>query len=150
MILMSLTFFWSLVAQKGPTAETVATNALSAPDAASLYTYNPFGKRDPFRSFLAEKREEMAASNDPLLNWDLSRFSLTGVLWGIANPKGIVKDGDGRGHIVSRGTRMGRNRGSVVKILKDEIIVQEEFRDPLGKLMVSEFSLKLEKKGLKK
>lgn len=134
-------------------APAVATNAIDAatgaPEAA-LYTYNPFGKRDPFRSFLSEKKAEMAASADPLLNWDLTRFSLTGVLWGVANPKAIVKDGDGRGHIISRGTRMGRNRGSVVRILKDEIVVQEEFRDPLGKLMVSEFSLKLEKKGLKK
>jgi Tfp pilus assembly protein PilP len=67
------------------------------------------------------------------------------VVWGISIPKAIVKDGDGRGHIISRGTRIGRNKGQVVRILKDEIVVAEEFRDPLGKLIVSEYSMRLEK-----
>ena len=113
------------------------------------YTYNPFGKRDPFRSFLYEKGSISAESKDPLLNYDLSKFSLTGILWGISNPKAIVTDGDGHGHIISRGTRIGRNKGQVIRILKDELIVSEEYRDPLGKLMVSEYSMKL-KEGLGK
>lgn len=109
------------------------------------YTYNPFGKRDPFRSFILDRSNERNESSDPLLNYDLSKFALTGVVWGISNPKAIVKDGDGHGHIISRGTRIGRNKGQVVRILKDEIVVAEEFRDPLGKLIVSEYSMRLEK-----
>jgi type IV pilus assembly protein PilP len=109
------------------------------------YTYNPFGKRDPFRSFVLDRSQEKNESSDPLLNYDLSKFTLTGVVWGISIPKAIVKDGDGRGHIISRGTRIGRNKGQVVRILKDEIVVAEEFRDPLGKLIVSEYSMRLEK-----
>lgn len=136
-----------------PDAAATATSAdLNAPtlpntEAANVYTYNPFGKRDPFKSFLSEKLADSEISKDPLLNFDLSKFALTGVLWGIANPKAIVRDGGGRGHIISRGTRMGRNRGQVIRILKDSVVVAEEFRDPLGKLMVSEYTLKLEKKG---
>ncbi|MBN8554238.1 MAG: pilus assembly protein PilP [Deltaproteobacteria bacterium] len=114
------------------------------------YTYNPFGKRDPFRSFLLDRVMDKSSSADPLLNYDLSKFTLTGILWGVSNPKAIVKDGDGRGHIISRGTRIGRNKGQVVRILKEELVVAEEYRDPLGKLMVSEYSMKLEKEGTKK
>ena len=112
---------------------------------AGIYTYNPFGKRDPFRSFFLDRRLEAEGSKDPLLNWDLAKFTLTGIVWGMANPKAIVKDGSNQGHIISRGTRIGRNRGTVIRILKDEVVIQEEFRDPLGKLMVSEYSMKLEK-----
>jgi len=108
------------------------------------YTYNPFGKRDPFESFVRNLREqERPASDNPLLNHDLSKFTLTGIVWGMANPRAIVRDGDGRGHIVSRGILIGRNRGRIVRILRDRLVVAEEFRDPLGKLIVSEYSMML-------
>ena len=110
-----------------------------------MYTYNPFGKRDPFRSFLADKFSEKQDSRDPLLNYDLSKFTLTGILWGVANPRAIVRDGDGKGHLLTRGTKIGRNKGHVTRIMKDEIVIAEEFRDPLGKLIVSEYRMKLEK-----
>ncbi len=147
--MISLFLAFNLVSQaaEAPKAAPVEPiNVLEAPVAdPNLYSYNPFGKRDPFKSFITEKGVGGEKSSDPLLNFDLSKFSLTGILWGIANPKAIVKDGDGRGHIISRGTRIGRNRGTVTRILKEELIVAEEFRDPLGKLMVSEYSMKLEK-----
>jgi type IV pilus assembly protein PilP len=140
-----------LIAQAAPTAPAgsaaTATNAVAAPTAEPMvYSYNPFGKRDPFRSFLSDRKFERESSKDPLLNYDLSKFTLTGIIWGVANPKAIVKDGGGLGHIISRGTRIGRNKGTVVRILKDEVVVSEEFRDPLGKLLVSEYSMKLELK----
>lgn len=119
----------------------------ASPSADTMsYTYNPFGKRDPFRSFLSEKSARTKDSRDPLLNYDLNKFSLTGVLWGISNPKAIVVDGDNHGHVISRGTRMGRNKGQVIRILKDEVVVAEEYRDPLGKLLITEHVIKLPSK----
>lgn len=128
---------------------TAEGNSIDLPD-SGIYSYNPFGRRDPFRALLLDQKAEGEKSKDPLLNYDLSKFVLTGIVWGLANPKAIVKDGSGQGHVINRGTRIGRNRGQVVRILKDEVVVAEEFRDPLGKLMVSEFSLKLQKKGTQK
>ncbi len=125
---------------------TVSSPALSIPDETIIYTYNPFGKRDPFRSFLDEKGLLNTESGDPLLNFELSKFILTAIVWGIPNPMAVVVDGDSRGHIITRGTRMGKNRGQVTRILKDRLIVAEEYRDPLGKLMVSEFVMKLNMK----
>lgn len=106
------------------------------------YTYSPFGKRDPFEPF-ERKKFEAPKSLNPLLNYDLSKFKLTGIVWGLANPKAIVQDGEGKGHIIRRGTRIGRNRGKVMRILRDKVVVSEQFRDPLGKLIVSEHSMNL-------
>jgi len=108
------------------------------------YTYSPFGKRDPFESFIRRGEAERPASDNPLLNYDLNKFQLTGIVWGMANPRAIVRDGSNKGHIIGRGTRIGRNRGRVVRILRDRVVVAEEFRDPLGKLIVSEYSMILD------
>lgn len=148
-----MTLFGALISLCLVGQNAVAPNAVTAEPAKTegmVYTYNPFGKRDPFRSFLADRKYEKEQTKDPLLAFDLSKFTLTGIVWGVANPKAIVKDGDNRGHIISRGTRIGRNKGQVVRILKDELVVSEEFRDPLGKLLVSEFVMKLEKNDKKK
>lgn len=136
-------------AQEADALQAPAEDGVSPEAEVSVYTYNPFGKRDPFKSYLSEKVGNAIDSSNPLLAWDLSRFTLTGVIWGIANPKAIVRDGGGRGHVISRGTRIGRNKGQVIRILKAEVVVQEEFRDPLGKLIVSEFALKLAQDGQK-
>ena len=109
------------------------------------YTYNPFGKRDPFRSFLLDGVPSDDVVLNPLLQYSLTQFRLSGIVWGISNPKAIVLDGRGMGHIISRGTRIGRNKGRVLRILKDKVIVAEEFRDPLGKLVVSEYIMELRK-----
>lgn len=152
-VLKSLIGLWLVLqanansAKTTPTKETpvVSPSPVPVPEGIT-YTYNPFGKRDPFRSYLSDKAGKNRESKDPLLNYDLTKFTLTGVLWGISNPKAIVVDGDGHGHVISRGTRIGRNKGQVIRILKDEVVVSEEYRDPLGKLLVSEHALKMIRK----
>lgn len=130
--------YYALIGQDAlapvPSAEPLVENL--------SYTYNPFGKRDPFRSFLLDLKDEDALK-DPLLNFELSSFALTGIVSGISNPKAIVVDKNGRGHVIGRGTRIGRNKGQVTRILKDGIVVTEEYRDPLGKLIVNDISIPL-------
>lgn len=133
------------VAAEGQTmeADESAQSPLESVDPFA-YSYNPFGKRDPFRSFLIDQKEAKEDISNPLLSYDLSKFVLTGIVWGITNPRAIVLDGGNKGHIIRRGTRIGRNRGRVVRILKNRVVIAEEFRDPLGKLIVSEYSMKLD------
>lgn len=109
------------------------------------YTYNPFGKRDPFQAFIETDGNDKTAPKNPLLGYPLANFKLTGILWGLAAPKAIVEVA-GKGFIISRGARIGVNRGRVVSILKDQILVAEEYRDSLGKLVVKEYKMKLEDK----
>jgi Tfp pilus assembly protein PilP len=132
-----------LLIKSTPTSEDGTSPAGLGESQVFDYTYNPFGKRDPFESFLRGKAEERVLSDNPLLNFDLSKFKLVGIVWGMANPRAIVLDGDGKGHIIRNGTRIGRNRGRVMRILKDRVVVAEEFRDPLGKLSISEHSIML-------
>ena len=134
-----------VVSPATPPTESAAPAASMATE-NMIYSYNPFGKRDPFRSFLDEKGLTVDKAGDPLLNFDLSKFTLSAIIWGIPNPRALVVDGDSKGHVISRGTRIGRNRGQVTRILKDQVLIAEEYRDPLGKLMVSEFVMKLNTK----
>jgi type IV pilus assembly protein PilP len=159
MIIYSTIMGLALVLQAGtekPAAKKPAVEQEGKKDTRSIlqldplrYTYNPFGKRDPFRSFLLDGLPSDERDINPLLQYSLTQLRLTGIIWGITNPKAIITDGRGQGHIISRGTRIGRSKGRVLRILKDKVIVAEEFRDPLGKLVVSEYVMEMFK-GTKK
>ena len=49
----------------------------------------------------------------------------------------------GKAIMVERGAFVGRNWGKIVRVGRDEVVIAEEYRDPLGKLIVNEFSMKL-------
>lgn len=147
-MLSKVVFSLLLLGQPNPAGAAAADENILPVDPFS-YTYNPFGKRDPFESFIkAGDNNTTFVSNDPLQNYDLAKFQLKGVVYGMANPRAIVIDGAGKGHIILRGTRIGRNQGRVVRILKDRVVVAERFRDPLGKLIVAEYSMVLNPKDL--
>lgn len=99
---------------------------------AYVYSYNPVGRRDPFRSPIQDMVREnpqtgpqMTACNEPLCQWDIDQLKLVAVVTGDANPMAMVEDPMGRGHVVRRNTRMGRQGGKVTQILRDEVIVTE-------------------------
>jgi type IV pilus assembly protein PilP len=116
----------------------VAEPAAAAAATASTYTYNynPVGKRDPFRSPVEESKTDspqtgpQLACNEPLCQWDIDQLRLVAVVTGDANPMAMVEDPMGRGHIVRRNTRMGRQGGKVTQILRDEVIVTEVITTP--------------------
>jgi type IV pilus assembly protein PilP len=109
------------------------------------YHYNPIGKRDPFRSPIERSAEERI-SNDPLQKYDLDQYRLVAVIWGSAedDSMGMVEDPTGAGHVVTRGTIIGKNWGTVSQIKTDEIIVTEEIQDRLDdRIITNEYSLAL-------
>ncbi len=119
------------------TATVEETAAPAAEALAYLYAYNPLGKRDPWRL-----PEEIAPSrsvdvnrecSEPLCQWDLDQLTLTAVVTGDANPFGMLLDPQGRGHIVRRNTRVGRQGGRVTQILRDGLVVTEYWNQPDGK-----------------
>ncbi len=108
-----------------PAAESAATAA-----AAYVYTYSPVGKRDPFRSPLEElgrtkQATQQVACSESLCQWDLDQLKLVAVITGDANPIAMVEDPMGRGHIVRRNAKMGRQGGKVTQILRDSVTVTE-------------------------
>jgi type IV pilus assembly protein PilP len=120
-------------------AQAEAPKAAEAATAAPtyVYEYNPVGKRDPFRSPIEDMAREapqpgqpVAACNEPLCQWDIDQLKLVAVVTGDANPMAMVEDPMGRGHIVRRNTRMGRQGGKVTQILRDEVIITETITTP--------------------
>lgn len=108
------------------------------------YSYNPIGKRDPFKSFIT--KETVATDSKietPLQRYEIDQYSLVGIIWGGENPVAMVEDPDGMGYFLKKDSLIGRNWGKVAKITQTEIIVAEEYRDFEGKLIVNEISLKL-------
>jgi type IV pilus assembly protein PilP len=136
----------SAAAAAAPAAAVATAAATPTPDDTEEYTYNPIGKRDPFKSFLAE---EIAPGSQkaltPLQRFDIDQLGLIGIIWGISTPRAMVTTPDQKGYVVQKGTLVGKNWGKVSRITQDEVIVSEEYRDFEGKLIVHEIPLKLPK-----
>jgi len=109
------------------------------------YSYNPIGKRDPFRSFTSievVRPDSIVASE--LQNWELDQLDLVAILWGTEQPVAMVEDPKGKGHVIRHGDLIGKKWGKVTQIKSDEVIVTEEFRDPIeNRPITNEFSMKL-------
>ena len=94
------------------------------------YSYNPNGKRDPFRSFFAIASSSSAIDNiprTPLQKYDISEYKLTGIIWGIDRPRALVEDPEGIGHVMELGTYIGKHWGKVKAIEEGEVTVVEEY-----------------------
>ena len=140
--------------KKGAGAEADAAKKEEGEDAEGerlTYSYNPIGKRDPFRSFIT--KDSVAIENrpeTPLQKYEIDQFKLVAIIWGIDDPVAMVEDPEGMGHFLRKGTLIGKNWGKVVRISPAEVIVAEEYRDFEGKLIVNEIPLKLPSEGYEK
>ena len=53
---------------------------------------------------------------------------------------------DGKAHIITIGTSMGRHKGKVIRMNSDEVIVEEMVQDYMGKTFKQETVLRLREK----
>jgi type IV pilus assembly protein PilP len=129
---------------KGKQAAT-AVATVPVFETGSEYSYNPIGKRDPFRSFTSievVRPDRIVASE--LQNWELDQLRLVAILWGVDEPVAMVEDPKGKGHIIAHGDLIGKKWGRVTQIKSDEVVVTEEFRDPIeNRPITNEYSMKL-------
>lgn len=112
---------------------------LGASGEAYLYSYNPVGKRDPFRSLVDEPRTTVtsdanALCSEPLCQFDLDQLSLVAVVSGDANPIAMLEDPTHTGHIVRRNSKVGKQGGKVTQVQRDCVVVTEYFQTPDGKV----------------
>ena len=100
------------------------------------YSFDPTGKPDPFRPFvemdpvvLKKKAETVAAvSIFPLQKVDLDQFNLIGIAGDAERRLAVVETKDSKGsrfYTLTPGTVIGLNKGKVVEIRNDLIIVEE-------------------------
>ncbi len=121
-----------------PKAAAAASRDAGMPEAPPyVYSYNPLAKRDPFRSLIEEVRApsvENTVCTEPLCQWDLDQLTLVGVVTGEANPLAMVEDPGGRGYLLRRSSRVGKQGGKVTQILRDTVTVTEFWTGPDGKI----------------
>ena len=111
-------------------APVAAAKAEEKPPAfAPEWSYSSAGKRDPFRSFLAEVAETGHALAQrcptPLGRFELEQLKLVAVITGLDDPVAMVEAPNGIGYSVRRGACLGRNGGVISAVRGGEVVVAE-------------------------
>jgi Tfp pilus assembly protein PilP len=99
----------------------------------NLYIYDPTGKTDPFKSFIAEQESvEEKKKRKPktyLETLDLSQLDLVAIILSRSGNWAMVRDSKGLGYVITKGTPIGINEGVVHEIKDKEVIVREQYKD---------------------
>ena len=111
------------------------------------FIYNPNGKTDPFKSFIAEQ-EEVAEKRKRkprtyLETLDLSQLELIAIIVGSKGNWAMVRDSKGMGHVIEKGTAIGTNGGVVQSITDKQITIREEYKDFRGNLSIKDIAKKM-------
>lgn len=113
------------------------------------YTYDPIGKRDPFRPFIELEKKTSATRQQitlaPLQLYDLGELRLVGVIMLPGKKVAMVEDPTGKGYNVKEGTLIGKNEGKVVEIKKDEVVVEEKYIDETARTKTRNSFLKIQR-----
>jgi len=113
---------------------------------ADGFSYDPAGRRDPFRSFVWEymKREYAdATSRGPLEQYDLAQLALVGVVWDVGRARALVQDPSGMSYVVAAGARMGKNDGLVTRIDDNLVVVRERYVDLYGNEAMKDVEMRI-------
>jgi len=89
------------------------------------FVYDPDGKIDPFRSFDFSPKDAGEAGETPLEQFNYRQLVLTAVLDGFDEPRAVVEDPEGKGHMVKVGMKIGVFGGKVLKIEKTKLVILE-------------------------
>jgi len=97
--------------------------------AKAEWVYTSVGKRDPFRSYLAEASADnnslVTRCPTPLGRFGLEQLKLVAVETGLEDPMAMVEAPNGVGYTVRRGACVGKNGGVVSIVRSGEVIVSE-------------------------
>lgn len=118
------------------------------------YIYDPAEKRDPFQPFIAMQTPVRPVGEEipitPLQKYDLSQLKLVAIMVGKGEGRAMVEDAEGKGYIIEKGVYVGSNFGKVKAVLKDRVIIEERYKDYLGKVKSKEVVLELHPPGEEK
>jgi len=149
------------VAVKGKTgtagkAVSVEKEKVAKASTPKRMPYNPVGKVDPFAPLYKEEKEKDAKKvvvkpkgperpRTPLEKLDLAQLKLTAIVSTSDQKRALVEEVSGKGYVVELGTRIGLERGKVVEIARDRIIIEHQDEDDFGKTASKKRELKLQK-----
>lgn len=123
--------------------------------------YDPKGKIDPFVPLIKAEPKKGKASGTvvaakkverkkrkpttPLERIELSQLSLRAIVRSAQGNKALVEEASGKGYIITKGTFIGVNQGTVIDIQKDRVIVEEEVESIQGDVTLKTRELRLPK-----
>lgn len=126
---------------KGAVAKKAEPEASSFSSTAG-FAYVSEGRRDPFRSFVIEQAlRDQGKVRGPLAQFDLGQLSVIAVVWSTDRPRALVTDPSGRAYIVSEGTLVGKNDGTVTRIGDNTMVVREQYVDYVGERTEKEIEM---------
>ena len=127
------------VAPTGPSVED------SLVGAGGGIVYDRDGLRDPFRSFMWKRKENVGliAMGTPLEQFDVSQLSLIAVVWKTGSARALVEDPAGQSYIIAKGTRIGKNEGMVTVIDDNLVVVNETYEDYLGNVTKKDIEMRI-------
>jgi len=118
-------------------------------DKTRTFTY-VVPERNPFGSLLRVKKltedEVPLEQLTPLQRIPVTDMKVESIIISSRRSVAQVITPDGKAHIVTIGTPMGRHKGKVVRINQDEVIVEEHFEDYLGRGFKQDTVLRLREK----
>jgi type IV pilus assembly protein PilP len=108
------------------------------------YSYDPANRRDPFRSFVRSLNPEPGDDvSSPLERFDLSQLDLSAIIWGIDAPRALIVDPSGKGYIVGTGAVLGKNKGRIISIGDNVVVIKETYVDSLDRATTKPVELRL-------
>lgn len=124
-------------------AKPVAPPPLTAAVPVAEFTYDVANRRDPFRSFVQGLYGADEGVASPLERFDLSQLTLMAIVWGTDSPKALIRDPAGKGYVVSEGAIVGKNKGRIVSIGDNLVLVKETYVDHLDRATTKAVEMRL-------
>jgi len=113
-------------------------------DVGDAYAYDPTEMRDPFRSFQYMKDEDQPTGDfGPLADYELQQLSVVAVVWDTGRPRALVADPGGRSFIVHEGTQIGKNKGRIIHIGDNLVLVKETYVNFAGEQTTKDVELRI-------
>jgi type IV pilus assembly protein PilP len=108
------------------------------------------GKIDPFEPLFKDesavsKKKKKRIPRTPLEKLSLGQLKLVAIIRAPSGNKALVEEDSGKGYVIKEGTYIGLNSGKIIKIEKDNILIEEEIQNIQGNIEVRQIELKLRK-----
>ena len=136
-------------------SQSAEKNSLQLSD--DIYSYNPEGRFDPFKPFVALKSSsptqqdpnEIIDDGNELTGMQLfepGQLTLVGVMLSSQEPIALVEDQTRKGYVLKLGNLIGK-RGVISSIDPRKVVVTETARTRAGKEMKSTTTMRIKKEG---
>jgi type IV pilus assembly protein PilP len=120
-----------------------ASSATKPPQQAAVDQFDFSTKKDPFKPYAAMKVDTKLSAEErkiatrnllPIHSFEVSQFTLIGIVTDVKENRAMVLDPNKKGYVLKRGMHIGKNNGQVKAITLNGVDVEEPIKDENGKI----------------